>query len=263
MRPNCCRSCLVFLLKMLNFLQTFVGVSILIYSVWVLNQTIKHGLSFSLDLDRLPAPWFVCALMGVGIMLCLVAFTGHIAAEAVSSCCLCFYASLITMMILLEAALVGDLFFNKEWKKDLPKDSTGELKNLIAFIEDNIDICKWAGVSIVVIQETIQFRKFKATNVRFYYMKVNCLSPQKALSLLLAVLIRAMIPSRSMDYDSDEDYFVIRRPLLNQQGGHGTTSGFHSDIWSSRMKQKYGLNPNHITYNAGDPKLAVHQQQLC
>ncbi|XP_020679343.1 tetraspanin-18 isoform X2 [Dendrobium catenatum] len=236
MRPNCCRSCLVFLLKMLNFLQTFVGVSILIYSVWVLNQTIKHGLSFSLDLDRLPAPWFVCALMGVGIMLCLVAFTGHIAAEAVSSCCLCFYASLITMMILLEAALVGDLFFNKEWKKDLPKDSTGELKNLIAFIEDNIDICKWAGVSIVVIQ---------------------------ALSLLLAVLIRAMIPSRSMDYDSDEDYFVIRRPLLNQQGGHGTTSGFHSDIWSSRMKQKYGLNPNHITYNAGDPKLAVHQQQLC
>ncbi|KAI0500449.1 hypothetical protein KFK09_018661 [Dendrobium nobile] len=209
MRPNCCRSCLVFLLKMLNFLQTFVGVSILIYSVWVLNQTIKHGLSFSLDLDRLPAPWFVCAIMGVGIMLCLVAFTGHIAAEAVSSCCLCF---------------------------DLPKDSTGELKNLIAFIEDNIDICKWAGVSIVVIQ---------------------------ALSLLLAVLIRAMIPSRSMDYDSDEDYFVIRRPLLNQQGGHGTTSGFHSDIWSSRMKQKYGLNPNHISYNAGDPKAAVHQQQLC
>ncbi|PKU67152.1 Tetraspanin-18 [Dendrobium catenatum] len=211
MRPNCCRSCLVFLLKMLNFLQTFVGVSILIYSVWVLNQTIKHGwvcfdvvsVGFSIR--------FVCALMGVGIMLCLVAFTGHIAAEAVSSCCLCFYASLITMMILLEAALVGDLFFNKEWKKDLPKDSTGELKNLIAFIEDNIDICKWAGVSIVVIQ---------------------------ALSLLLAVLIRAMIPSRSMDYDSDEDYFVIRRPLLNQQGGHGTTSGFHSDIWSSRMKQK-------------------------
>ncbi|PKU67154.1 Tetraspanin-18 [Dendrobium catenatum] len=99
MRPNCCRSCLVFLLKMLNFLQTFVGVSILIYSVWVLNQTIKHGwvcfdvLSVGFSIR------FVCALMRVGIMLCLVAFTGHIAAEAVSSCCLCFVSELRPPML--------------------------------------------------------------------------------------------------------------------------------------------------------------------
>ncbi|XP_020574482.1 tetraspanin-18 [Phalaenopsis equestris] len=235
MRPNCFLSCLAVLLKFLNFLQAFVGVSIVIYSVWVLNQTLKHGLSFSLDLDKLPAPWFVCALMGVGILLCFVSFTGNIAAEAISSCCLCFYAVLITIMILLEVALAGDLFFNKEWKKDLPNDSTGELKNLIAFIEDNIDIFKWAGVSFIVIQ---------------------------AFSLMLSVLIRAMISSRWLDYDSDEEYFVIRRPLINQQGGQtvGSASGFHSDIWSSRMRQKYGLNPNQLTYNV-DPKTAPHQQQ--
>ncbi|KAK8945210.1 Tetraspanin-18 [Platanthera zijinensis] len=216
MRPNCCRSCLLFLLKLLNFLQTFVGVSILIYSIWILNHTSKHGVSFSLDFDRLPAPWyvrFVCALMGIGILLCMAAFTGHIAAELVSSCCLCFYSIFITIIILLEAALVGDIIFNNEWKKDLPPDSTGELKRLIAVIEDNMDIFKWTGISIIAIQ---------------------------AFSLLLAVLVRAMIPSRRLDYDSDEEYFVIRRPLIVQQGAQtlGSTAGFHSDTWSSRMKEK-------------------------
>lgn len=230
MRPNCCRSCLALLLKLLNFFQTFVGVSILIYSIWIFNQASKHDLAFSLDLDKLPAPWFVCALMGIGILLCLVAVTGHIAAETISSCCLCFYSVMITIIILLEAALVGDIIFNNEWKKDLPSDSTGELNRLIAFIEDNMDIFRWTGVAIIVIQ---------------------------AFSLLLAVLVRAMIPSRRLDYDSDEEYFVIRRPLITQQATQtlGSTSGFHSDNWSSRMKQKYGLNPNHYAQNAVDTKL--------
>ncbi|PKA65418.1 Tetraspanin-18 [Apostasia shenzhenica] len=229
LRPNCCRSCLAFLLEFLNFLQTFVGVSILIYSIWILNSSAKHDFGFSLDLDGLPAPWFVCALMGVGISLCLVAFTGLIAAESISSCCLCFHAILSTILMLFEAALVGYLVFKKEWKKDVPNDSTGELERLIAFIEENMDIVKWIGVSIIVIQ---------------------------ALSLFLAVLIRALIPSTRLEYDSDEDYYVIRRPLLNQQVGQTfePTSGFHSAIWSSRMKDKYGLIQNHFGYNATDPK---------
>lgn len=66
----------------------------------------------------------------------------------------------------------------------------------------------------------------------------------QALSLLLAMILRAMVPARRVDYDSDEDFVVIRRPLLDPQGGPGyaTTSvgskGFHSDFWSSQMRQK-------------------------
>lgn len=75
MRPNCCHFSLAFVLKFLNFLQAFVGVSILLYSIWMLNQwdhfspqpPLPH---FSISLPRslshhfvsdinLPAPWSV------------------------------------------------------------------------------------------------------------------------------------------------------------------------------------------------------------
>ncbi|KAJ6798704.1 tetraspanin-18 [Iris pallida] len=224
MRPSLCRSCLASLLKLLVFLQTFVGVSVLVYSAWILSYLKRHGdIDFDFDLDKVPAPWFVCALMGFGILVCLIAFTGHVAAEVISGCCLCFYAVLTTILVLLEAALVADVVFNKHWEDDLPHDSTGELKRLRAFIEDNIDIFKWVGITVVVVQ---------------------------ALSLLLSVVLRAMVSKRRLDYDSDDDFLVIRRPLINPEGGPTyvatavDSTGHHSDFWSSRMRQKYGLNQN-------------------
>ena len=36
--------------------------------------------------------------------------------------------------------------------QDLPFDSTGELKRLRAFIEENMDICKWVALTVTVIQ---------------------------------------------------------------------------------------------------------------
>ncbi|KAJ6825126.1 tetraspanin-18 [Iris pallida] len=225
MRPSLCRSCVSSLLKLLVFLQTFVGVSVLVYSAWILNCLSRHGgLHFGgFGLDKLPAPWFVCALMGIGILVCLIAFTGHVAAEAINGCCLCFYAVLTTVLILVEAALVGYVVFNKHWEEDLPYDSTGELKNLRLFIEDNIDIFKWVGVTVTVIQ---------------------------ALSLLLSVILRAMVSKRTLDYDSNDEFLVIRRPLLNHDGAPTYFStgvdGHHPDFWSSQMRQKYGLNQNYL-----------------
>ncbi|KAJ6812185.1 tetraspanin-18 [Iris pallida] len=219
MRPSLCASCVASLLKLLVFLQTFVGVSILVYSAWILNYLNRHGdLHFrGFDLDKLPAPWFVSALMGIGILVCLIAFTGHVAAEAISGCCLCFYAVLSTVLILVEAALVGYVVFNKHWEEDLPYDSTGELRKLRAFIENNIDMFKWVGMAVIVIQ---------------------------ALSLLLSVILRGMVSKLTMDYDSDDEFLVIRRPLLNPEVGPTYIStaldskGDHSDFWSSRMRHK-------------------------
>lgn len=236
MRPSlCCRSCLACILKLLNFLQSFVGISLILYSVWVLNSWNRHrpagpdggSLRLGFDLDDLPAPWFVCAVMGFGAVLCVVSFMGHVAAEVVNGCCLCFYVVLTSLVILLEASLGGYLVFNKQWEQDLPYDPTGELKRLHAFIEDNIDVFKWVAAAVIAIQ---------------------------ALSLLLALFVRVLIPSRRADYDSDEDFVVIRRPLLNPQGSPFTLAsvenkGFHSDIWSSRMRQKYGLNHSDYSYN--------------
>ncbi|PON55527.1 Tetraspanin [Trema orientale] len=260
MRPNCCHISLAFVLKFLNFLQAFVGVSIILYSLWMLDQWYNHipispppvapapevaGLSdpigpWNLAVDlvsgldgsfwlhlqslKLPAPWFIYSFMGVGIILCCITFIGCIAAEAINGCCLCFYTFLKTVLILVEVALVAFIAIDSRWEKDLPFDPTGELQSLRSFIEENIDICKWIGITVVTIQ---------------------------ALSLLLAIVLRAMVSTRKADDDGEDDYDIrgrTRESLLNSQSGQASGStkgdgrGTHSDIWSSRMRDKYGLN---------------------
>ncbi|GAV63853.1 Tetraspannin domain-containing protein [Cephalotus follicularis] len=278
MRRNCCHISFAFILKLLNFLQAFIGISIVIYSIWMLNQWNSHvpvsppplapspdsslsllsnshaesvwvsgrhimplnveadmvsgfddglGLGFDLNSVKLPAPWFIYSFMGVGIILCCVTFIGCIAAESIHGCCLCFYTILITVLILLEAALVVFIAIDRQWEKDLPFDPTGELDNFLSFIEDNVDICQWVVITVVVIQ---------------------------ALSLLVAIILRAMVSSRRNDPDGEDDYANIRgrtwEPLLNPQSGQ-TSGSTHSDIWSLRMREKYGLNSGD-KYNLGN-----------
>lgn len=176
-------------------------------------------------LYKLPSPWFIYFFMGFGVLLCCITCIGHIAAEAYSGCCLCFYTLLKTLLILLEVALAAFIAFDHHWEWDLPYDPTGELDSLRSFIEANFDICKWVFISVVVIQ---------------------------ASSLLLALILRAVVSNGRLDYDSEDEYDVSRgrkrEPLLNPQLGQssgstkGDVKGTHSDMWSSRMREKYGLN---------------------
>ncbi|XP_042489865.1 tetraspanin-18-like [Macadamia integrifolia] len=273
---NLYQSCLAFLLKFLNFLQTFVGFSIIIYSVWMLNQWKRHnpipqppapspessldmfrvsgqdlplnlavnmvsgledGLGFGLK--TLPSPWFIYSFLGIGIILCLITSIGHIATEVVNGYCLCFYTLLTTILMILEAAFVAFVSVDHQWEKDLPCDPTGELASLRAFIEENFDICKWIGITVVIIQ---------------------------ALSLLLSMILRAVVSTRrGKDDSSDDDCTIIRgrtwQPLLHPHSiptaGSSLADGkaVHSDIWSNRMREKYGLNSGDIKYNLLDQNL--------
>ncbi|XWS36526.1 hypothetical protein CRYUN_Cryun20dG0092300 [Craigia yunnanensis] len=199
MQPNCCHVSFAFVLKFLNSLQAFVGVSIILYSIWMLDQWSHHvpisppplapspesslsilfnsrpeigaqearffddfavglvsgldnGVGFDLSSVKLPAPWFIYSFMGVGIVLCCITLIGCIAAESINGCCLCFYTLLKIVLILIEASLVAFIAIDHSWEKDLPFDPTGELDSFRFFVEHNIDICKWIGISVVIIQ---------------------------------------------------------------------------------------------------------------
>ncbi|RID52608.1 hypothetical protein BRARA_G00060 [Brassica rapa] len=255
MRHNCCHLSFASTLKILNFVQAFFGVSIIIYSIWMLDQYHRHvpvdpptsssGLGiakvseplnnpaalmvlgssggdhhgFNLRSLDLPAPWFIYSFMAVGVLVCIVTIIGFIAAEAINGCCLCFYSILKTLLILLEAALVAFIAIDRQWEKDLPYDPTGELNSLRAFIEDNIDICKWVGAAVVVVQ---------------------------LLSLLLAMVLRAMVSPKRPELDDEEDFENPRSrawdPLLGSQANQASAGPSKSENWSSRIREKYGLN---------------------
>ncbi|KAF9688471.1 hypothetical protein SADUNF_Sadunf02G0200500 [Salix dunnii] len=359
MERNCCHVSVAFVLKLLNFLQAFVGISIIIYSFWMLDQwnhkipvfppsapspdssfasssllllpgseshstrdlvfsdvapRFENGLDFDLNSFQLPAPWFIYSFMGVGIILCCITFIGCIAAESINGCCLCFYTILKIALILLEAALVAFIAIDHRWEKDLPFDPTRELQSLRIFIEENIDICKWAGITVLIIQ-TIEiylcFAKFIAIGPSMFLsfqsempfashtekmkslnasmttsgdQSSTCsLKPKgqanglqqllelgdpkndpwawniddsqwpflilslvffQALALLLAMILRAMISTRRNEFDEDDFEHVrgrTREPLLNQ-AGQTFSPGTHVDIWTSRMREKYGLS---------------------
>ncbi|KAE8662350.1 Tetraspanin-18 [Hibiscus syriacus] len=186
-----------------------------------LVSEVDNGIGFDLSSVKLPAPWFIYSFMGVGIVLCCITFIGCIAAESINGCCLCFYTLLKIVLIQIEAALVAFIAIDRSWEKDIPFDPTGELDTLQSFIKDNIDICKWIGISVVIIQ---------------------------ALALLVAIILRAMVSSRRLDIDDEDDYESNRGPLLNPQSSHTSASAKgdgrepHSDIWELRMREKYGLN---------------------
>lgn len=280
MRPNCCHVSFAFVLKFLNFLQAFLGVSILLYSFWMLDQWNHHvpispppsvpwpdsslsalfnsrpevggargakvfddlaaglvsgldnGVGFELSSVKLPAPWFIYSFLGVGIVLCCISLIGCIAAESINGCCLCFYTLIKIVLILIEASLVAFIAIDRHWEKDIPFDPTGELDSLRSFIEDNIDICKWVGLSVVIIQ---------------------------VLALLVAVILRAMVSVRRRGIDDEDDYERGRttEPLLNPQSNHTSTSAkgdgrvSHSDFWGSRIREKYGMNSGD-RYNSAD-----------
>ncbi|KAL4309969.1 hypothetical protein GQ457_01G056320 [Hibiscus cannabinus] len=270
MQSNCYHVSLAFVLKFLNFLQGFIGVSIILYSIWMLDQwnhqvpnfspdsslsvlaisrpevgaqaagvldgvavglasELDNGVGFDLKSVKLPAPWFIYSFMGVGIMLCCITLIGCIAAESINGCCLRFYTFLKIVLILVEAALVALIAIDRSWEKDIPFDPTGELDTLRSFIEDNIDICKWVGISVVIIQ---------------------------ALALLVAIILRAMVSSRRIDMDDEDedDYESNRGPLLNPQSNLTSSSAKgggrepHSDISGSRIREKVSRLKLFITH---------------
>ncbi|KAD4584344.1 hypothetical protein E3N88_21945 [Mikania micrantha] len=275
MRTPCCHSFVAFILKFLIFFQTFIGISIIVYSAYMLNQWEKHlpippspappspsdlapapspdssdsffnigkvsdqviHLNFEagtitgiyggiqLESDTIPAPWFIYAFMGLGIVLCCISCIGHIAAEAIHGCCLCFYTILKIVLILLEVALIAFIALDHRWEKDIPEDPTGRIDNIREFIEDNADICKWVGITIVAIQ---------------------------VLCILLAVVLGMMVSSQKKDEDIEEGsgrgraWEPLLNPNSNQASGSTSADGksFHSDIWSSRIREKLDVAEN-------------------
>ncbi|KAJ0974393.1 hypothetical protein J5N97_016358 [Dioscorea zingiberensis] len=120
---------------------------------------------------------------------------GHIAAETANGPCLSCYTVFVSILVLLEAAITADVFLNKNWEEDFPQDSTGRLNEFKNFVSSNPDMSKWIGLSIIGAQ---------------------------ALSIFLALVLRALGPDHGTYYESDDDVEPARLPLLRNQAQQQT-----------------------------------------
>ncbi|MQL88632.1 hypothetical protein Taro_021191, partial [Colocasia esculenta] len=214
------RICLQSFLKLVNSVIGMVGVGMILYAMWMLRVWYRQMNGDWRGPDS-SAPWFIFTFLGLGISLCVITCSGHIAAETANGHCLScvsfspiHYMVLVFLLVLLEASITADVFLNRSWEEDFPEDPTGRFDELKDFVRSNFEMCKWIGLMIVGAQ---------------------------ALSILLAMVLRALGPDREGDYDSDDDYIPTRLPLLRN---HQNPSYAHVDShaknenWSLKIHEK-------------------------
>ncbi|EEF44456.1 tetraspanin-19 [Ricinus communis] len=210
------RSCMQSILKLLNSVIGMVGLGMILYAVWLIRvwQREMGDFPFEDDSDN-PAPWFIYTFLGLGVTLCVITCVGHVAAETANGCCLYLYMLFVFVLFMLEAGVSADVFLNRDWEKDFPKDPTGSFNQFKDFIRSNFEICKWMGLSIVSVQ---------------------------GLSFLLALILKALGPHQYCD--SDDEFTPDRVPLLNNAAipppyvVGSPVVGSRNDAWSIRINEK-------------------------
>ncbi|KAF5458446.1 hypothetical protein F2P56_022473 [Juglans regia] len=111
------RSCMQSILKLVNSLIGMVGMAMILYALWMITVWQRHMGEFPFDGSDHPAPWFIYTFLGLGITLCVITCTGHIAAETANGCCLYIYMLFVFLLLMLEAGVTADIFLNRNWEE--------------------------------------------------------------------------------------------------------------------------------------------------
>ncbi|CAN1333993.1 Tobamovirus multiplication protein 2A [Linum perenne] len=257
-----CRGFWECLLKLLNFLLAVAGLAMVGYGIYLFVEY-KHAMddvafppssgdgsliqlgrpmlmTVSLSeniLDKLPKAWFIYLFIGVGAILFVVSCFGCIGAVTRNGCCLSCYSVLVFLLILVELGCAAFIFFDKTWQEQLPVDKTGNFDMVYGFLKENWKIIQWVALGIVVFE---------------------------ALIFILALVVRAV--NRPVEYDSDDELIAprqqIRQPLMGRPplppatgvpvAGALDQRSSRSDAWSTRMREKYGLDTAEFTYNPSE-----------
>lgn len=252
------------LLKILNFLLTLAGLGMVGYGIYMMVKWEQDSVSInsaipattnegellrlgrpllflaplsSSFLDKLPKAWFIYVFVAVGIILIIISCSGCIAVATRRGCCLCCYTVLVILLIIVELALAGFIFFDHKWEEVIPTDKTGYFDDIKDFLEKHVKIVRWVALGIVILQ---------------------------VFAVILALVVKAANRGPE-DYDSDDEYIAtrpgnVRQPLINRQGTQVATVSTpgseqrtsRNDAWSTRMREKYGLDTSEFTYNPTD-----------
>ncbi|KAM7254062.1 hypothetical protein ACFE04_031744 [Oxalis oulophora] len=226
-----CKGCFEWILKLLNFLLTLVGLAMVGYGIYlfveykrasddaftglpVSGDTVDLGrpmliaVSLSANLfDKLPKAWFIILFIAIGVILFIISCIGCIAACTRTGCCL-----------------------------EIPTDDTGDFYMIYDCLREHWHIVRWVALACIVLEVLI---------------------------FVLALIVRSA--NKPVEYDSDDELIAprqqIRQPLINRPpvtatgvpvSGNVDQRGGRNDAWSTRMREKYGLDTSEFTYNPSE-----------
>ncbi|XWS54199.1 hypothetical protein CRYUN_Cryun10bG0068900 [Craigia yunnanensis] len=162
-----------------------VGMAMILYAIWLIRVWEREIGDLPFEGSDYASPWFMYTFLGIGVSLCVITCSGHVAAETANGCCLYFYMAFMFLLVMLEAAVTTDVFLNRDWEEDFPVDPSGSFNKFKDFIRSNFEFCKWIGLYVVSVQ---------------------------GLCILLAMLLKALGPHQYNE--SDDDIDPERVPLL-------------------------------------------------
>ncbi|KZV51729.1 hypothetical protein F511_11417 [Dorcoceras hygrometricum] len=219
-----CKSFWECLLKVLNFLFVLGGLAMIGYGVY-LFVVYKTGASTGSEPPAAP-PSMELVQLGRPLLL-TVSLADNIFDKLPKAC----------------FGVAAFILFDRNWQEDIPADRTGNFDMMHQFLEQHWKVIRWVALGIVIFEAVV---------------------------FSLALVVRAA--NRPSDNDSDDEYIAgprqqIRQQLINKQSGPATggpaTGSLdqrpsRNDAWSTRMREKYGLDTSEFTSNPSESNR--HQQ---
>ncbi|CAN1173748.1 Tobamovirus multiplication protein 2A [Linum perenne] len=229
-----CRGFWECLLKLLNFLLAVAGLAIVGYGIYLFVEY-KHATD---DLPMPPSNDHDSLIQLGRPMLMAVSLTESIFDKLPKPWFIYLFVGVgVILFVVSFFGCIGAMTRNGCCLScELPVDKTGNFDMIYGFLNENWEIIKWVALGIVVFE---------------------------ALIFLLALVVRAA--NRPVEYDSDDELIAprqqIRQPLMNRPPPPATgvpVAGTldqrpsRNDAWSTRMREKYGLDTAEFTYNPSE-----------
>lgn len=185
--------------------------------------------------EAAPSPWFIYAIGSSGGFVLLTAMAGIVGVWRHSKFLLNVHVVMLLLLLASEALLLIGSCQNDEWKQKLPHDETGAAAKVLSILQSKLRLAKLIGVAVLGAE---------------------------ILTLMFALALSALY-QQIIEYTSDEDDELwMRHRLMDEEtASHsrnvpqaaGTSptgsSEVRTDPWSRRMREKYGLDTSHFSYD--------------
>ncbi|XVF48529.1 hypothetical protein PTKIN_Ptkin03bG0198000 [Pterospermum kingtungense] len=151
---RCARCCLHYAMKIVNLIMNFLGIAIIVYSLW-LQKKWNDGAAELPSYPSLPTPWFIYSCFGMGIAVCLSTLFSYMVSNCINNSILCIYIFSICSLLFLEVVVIVTIFFKYDWTSLISKYIDTNHEDFKSFVIFHEKMCQLIAIMILVPQVSV------------------------------------------------------------------------------------------------------------